>query len=232
MTSFFPCIFKLFVSPSFLPEVMSANDQDILQSSFRDAGLKSDDAGGSTPFDPDSDQWGGYCTHGLVLFRTWHQPYVLLYKVCPASFFLPVLAINEAITLLANFATAGRGNRWDVHSWHKRLEASRRRSSTILGLGSECHPSALSRKRRLPSSTKMEKKSKSTVHCTITNFIPLTNPSRILTTIGQMPPTMSRCSGGTFTYDSCVKYTLMAFFKQSYDFGAEPYRDKHLQLVE
>jgi len=25
--------------------------------------------------------WGGYCTHGSVLFPTWHRPYVLLYEV-------------------------------------------------------------------------------------------------------------------------------------------------------
>jgi tyrosinase len=26
-------------------------------------------------------QWGGYCTHGSVLFPTWHRPYVALYEV-------------------------------------------------------------------------------------------------------------------------------------------------------
>jgi tyrosinase len=26
-------------------------------------------------------QWGGYCTHGSVLFPTWHRPYVTLYEV-------------------------------------------------------------------------------------------------------------------------------------------------------
>ena len=25
--------------------------------------------------------WGGYCTHGSVLFPTWHRPYVMLYEV-------------------------------------------------------------------------------------------------------------------------------------------------------
>ncbi|KAI9508870.1 photo-regulated tyrosinase [Russula earlei] len=35
-------------------------------------------AGGSDP-NPDS-QWGGYCTHGSVLFPTWHRPYVALYE--------------------------------------------------------------------------------------------------------------------------------------------------------
>ncbi|KAF8903867.1 tyrosinase [Gymnopilus junonius] len=38
-----------------------------------------DGATGSQPWDPDT-QWGGYCTHGSVLFPTWHRPYVMLYE--------------------------------------------------------------------------------------------------------------------------------------------------------
>ncbi|KAF9473594.1 tyrosinase [Pholiota conissans] len=34
---------------------------------------------GDQPFDPNT-QWGGYCTHGSVLFPTWHRPYVLVYE--------------------------------------------------------------------------------------------------------------------------------------------------------
>jgi tyrosinase len=30
-------------------------------------------------------QLGGYCTHGTVLFPTWHRPYVALYEVNVAS---------------------------------------------------------------------------------------------------------------------------------------------------
>jgi tyrosinase len=26
-------------------------------------------------------QWGGYCTHGTVLFPTWHRPYMAVYEV-------------------------------------------------------------------------------------------------------------------------------------------------------
>jgi tyrosinase len=26
-------------------------------------------------------RWGGYCTHGSVLFPTWHRPYLALYEV-------------------------------------------------------------------------------------------------------------------------------------------------------
>ena len=38
------------------------------------------DGATSKPFDPNV-QWGGYCTHGSVLFPTWHRPYVMLYEV-------------------------------------------------------------------------------------------------------------------------------------------------------
>jgi tyrosinase len=32
--------------------------------------------------DPVSDNgWRGYCTHGSVLFPTWHRPYMMLYEV-------------------------------------------------------------------------------------------------------------------------------------------------------
>ena len=78
----------------FWPEVMSANDQNIIQSFFQVAGIHGlpnqpwDGVVGSTPFDPNSGQWGGYCTHGSVLFPTWHRPYVMLYEVCPTSFLL------------------------------------------------------------------------------------------------------------------------------------------------
>ena len=32
------------------------------------------------PVDPDA-QWAGYCTHGSVLFPTWHRPYVSAFEV-------------------------------------------------------------------------------------------------------------------------------------------------------
>lgn len=71
---------------------MSENDQGMIQSFFSIAGIHGlpsvawDDAVGQTPFDPNSGQWGGYCTHGSVVFPTWHRPYVMLYEVCPTSF--------------------------------------------------------------------------------------------------------------------------------------------------
>jgi tyrosinase len=69
------------------------NDQDNIQSFFGVGGIHGlpnvswDGATGSIPFDPTSGQWGGYCTHGSVLFPTWHRPYVMLYEVCFTSFF-------------------------------------------------------------------------------------------------------------------------------------------------
>jgi tyrosinase len=65
-------------------QVMFANDQSIVQSFFSVGGIHGlpfqpwDDSTGS--FDPNSGQWGGYCTHGSVLFPTWHRPYVMLYE--------------------------------------------------------------------------------------------------------------------------------------------------------
>lgn len=66
---------------------MSARSQDDPTSFFQVGGIH------GLPFAPwdgddnDNDdqvgnnQWGGYCTHGSVLFPTWHRPYVLLYEV-------------------------------------------------------------------------------------------------------------------------------------------------------
>jgi tyrosinase len=36
-------------------------------------------AGGTQPVQ--GSDWGGYCTHGSVLFPSWHRPYVALYEV-------------------------------------------------------------------------------------------------------------------------------------------------------
>ena len=32
--------------------------------------------------------FGGYCTHGSVIFPTWHRPYVVLYEVFCFIYFL------------------------------------------------------------------------------------------------------------------------------------------------
>ena len=38
-----------------------------------------DGAGGTSPVQ--GSRSGGYCTHGSVLFPTWHRPYIVLYEV-------------------------------------------------------------------------------------------------------------------------------------------------------
>ena len=38
-----------------------------------------DGSGGTQPVQ--GSEWGGYCTHGSVLFPTWHRPYVACYEV-------------------------------------------------------------------------------------------------------------------------------------------------------
>jgi len=69
------------------PELMYTNtSQSDFQSFFQVAGIHGlpntpwDGAVGDKPWDPNT-QWGGYCTHGSVLFPTWHRPYVMLYEV-------------------------------------------------------------------------------------------------------------------------------------------------------
>jgi tyrosinase len=119
------------VGLNFLSEAMCTCDQDDIQSYFAVAGIHGlpsepwNGATGDPPFDPTTVQWGGYCTHGSVLFPTWHRPYLMLFEVCSTSFFDPFLVINVAIILLANFTTACRRNRCDIHSRHRGLDASR-----------------------------------------------------------------------------------------------------------
>ena len=62
---------------------MSARSQSDVTSFFQVGGIHGlpftpwDDANGKSL---GNNQWGGYCTHGSVLFPTWHRPYVLLYE--------------------------------------------------------------------------------------------------------------------------------------------------------
>jgi tyrosinase len=39
----------------------------------------------SGPSPVNDDGWDGYCTHGSVLFPSWHRPYVALFEVCLLS---------------------------------------------------------------------------------------------------------------------------------------------------
>jgi tyrosinase len=67
-------------------QAMSTTDQSNIQSFFQVGGIHGlpnipwDGVTGNPPFNPQSNQWGGYCTHGSVLFPTWHRPYVMLYE--------------------------------------------------------------------------------------------------------------------------------------------------------
>ena len=57
---------------------------------------------------------GGYCTHGVPLFATWHRPYVLLYEV------FYNLALNDLqhldLTLFYPLATVVRDHDTRDHS--------------------------------------------------------------------------------------------------------------------
>ena len=88
---------------------MSKQPQSAVQSFFQVGGIHGlpyvvwDGATG----DPSNSEWSGYCTHGSVVFPTWHRPYVMLYEVCSYALLHYVLMIDQIMMLLANFATAG-----------------------------------------------------------------------------------------------------------------------------
>nr|BAF74396.1 tyrosinase [Pholiota nameko] len=75
--------FSLYIQA--LQVMSSVPPQENVRSFFQIGGIHGlpytpwDGITGDQPFDPNT-QWGGYCTHGSVLFPTWHRPYVLLYE--------------------------------------------------------------------------------------------------------------------------------------------------------
>ncbi|KAF8148054.1 tyrosinase [Crassisporium funariophilum] len=75
--------FSLYVQA--LQAMQTKTPQSDFQSFFQVSGIHGlpyiawDGATGGRAFDP-STTWGGYCTHGSVLFPTWHRPYVMLYE--------------------------------------------------------------------------------------------------------------------------------------------------------
>ncbi|KAF9560844.1 tyrosinase [Agrocybe pediades] len=75
--------FSLYVQA--LQRMYTSTTQSDFQSFFQVGGIHGlpntpwDGAVGSKPWNPNT-QWGGYCTHGSVLFPTWHRPYVMLYE--------------------------------------------------------------------------------------------------------------------------------------------------------
>ncbi|KAH9952079.1 photo-regulated tyrosinase [Amylocystis lapponica] len=72
--------FSLYVQAT--AEMTSTSQQDVI-SWFSIAsihGLPHVQWNGAGSDKPVSTQWGGYCTHGSVLFPTWHRPYVALFE--------------------------------------------------------------------------------------------------------------------------------------------------------
>jgi tyrosinase len=72
---------------------MSKDTQTDVSSFFQIGGIHGlpyvqwDGSGGKAPV---AGSWGGYCTHGSMLFPTWHRPYVALFEVRP-DFFWTIL---------------------------------------------------------------------------------------------------------------------------------------------
>ena len=70
-------------------EVMQKEDQSLTLSSFQIGGIHGlpnvawNGVRGISGW-----AWGGYCTHGSVLFPTWHRPYMMLYEVSKPLFSL------------------------------------------------------------------------------------------------------------------------------------------------
>ncbi|KAJ7501098.1 tyrosinase [Mycena galericulata] len=89
--------FSLYIQA--LQQIYSQNQPDVA-SFFSIAGIhglpyQEWDGSGQKPVDTDA--WEGYCTHGNVLFPTWHRPYLLLFEQA-----LQDAAIAIAATYTAN----------------------------------------------------------------------------------------------------------------------------------
>lgn len=63
--------------------------------------------GASGSFTQEKWGFGGYCTHGSVLFPTWHRPYLLLFEVSDASHF-SIMCTHDKIDASKLF----RNTRW------------------------------------------------------------------------------------------------------------------------
>src|ERR1700726_4515414 len=97
---------------------MCADSQSLDVSHFSIGGIhgfpyKQWQGSGGTTQNPNA-RWGGYCTHGTVLFPTWHRPYLAIYEVHRA---LPhKKATSNHFTLLAaNSPTARQGHCESIH---------------------------------------------------------------------------------------------------------------------
>ncbi len=69
-----------------VPEAMQKENQSGTPSFFQVGGIHGlpyvpwNGVRGQRPWNPNT-TWGGYCTHGSVLFPTWHRPYMMLFEV-------------------------------------------------------------------------------------------------------------------------------------------------------
>jgi tyrosinase len=70
-----------------------------------------DGSGGSRPVS--GSQWGGYCTHGCVIFPTWHRPYVALYEQLVQQHALTIAKQYQEQPRWTNAAQNLRAPYWD-----------------------------------------------------------------------------------------------------------------------
>jgi hypothetical protein len=120
---------------------MQDDDQSDLISFFQISGIHGLpyvpwDGGDSQPVSTNG--WEGYCTHGSVLFPTWHRPYMMLYEVRTVA---RSMCPYRLIFYIGHIASAPEVRHSDcryVSSGSGKLEGSRCESSpSILGLGKE-----------------------------------------------------------------------------------------------
>lgn len=95
---------------------MSKADQEELASFFQVAGIHGlpyvpwSGAGASDPAEQT-----GYCTHGSILFPTWHRPYVVLYEVRISTIVYEYYFMVDPLLPIANSAEARCGNCRDIY---------------------------------------------------------------------------------------------------------------------
>jgi hypothetical protein len=146
-------------------------------------------AGGANPVK--GSQWGGYCTHGCVLFPTWHRPYVALYEVSSPSYaFRTSLSHFMLISIILSSKCCSRTlsrlqtlTRWIHRVGLPRPRTCERHTGTgrltlfLLHKLSLCRPSI--------SSHPMDKRPPWRTHSSNTPSTPLTPLSRRHTAVGK-----------------------------------------------
>jgi tyrosinase len=100
---------------------MMAVDENIITSWFQVSGIHGrpyiawDNVNPTTP-DPTAFPTG-YCTHGQVLFPTWHRPYLALFEVCFPPKFSPTLANYVQQVIAGHAQTAAKA--YNSAVWQK-----------------------------------------------------------------------------------------------------------------